>query len=68
MFHTFMDTKEFVSFGQQQFGTNKQIFYKIYHSVDEIEESAVVKLIREAVALDELFKYSKPKSRKLNQQ
>lgn len=49
-------------------GTNKQIFYKIYQSVDEIDESAVVKLIREAVALDELFKYGKPKSRKLNQQ
>jgi len=33
-------------------GTNKQIFYKIYNSVDEIDEQAIVKLIKEAVELD----------------
>jgi Domain of unknown function (DU1801) len=33
-------------------GTNKQIFYKIYHSVDEINEKAIVKLLKEAIELD----------------
>ena len=33
-------------------GTNKQIFYKIYHSADEIKENAIVKLLKEAVELD----------------
>jgi hypothetical protein len=33
-------------------GTNKQIFYKIYNSVDEIDEEAIVKLLKEAVMLD----------------
>jgi hypothetical protein len=33
-------------------GTNKQIFYKIYYSADEIEEVAIVKLIKEAVRID----------------
>ena len=34
-------------------GTNKQIFYKIYNSVEEIECDAVVKLLKEAVNLDQ---------------
>jgi len=34
-------------------GTNKQIFYKIYLSVDEIDEQAIVKLLAEALRLDE---------------
>jgi len=34
-------------------GTNKQIFYKIYNSVEEINEKAIAKLLKEAVALDE---------------
>lgn len=34
-------------------GTNKQIFYKIYQSVEEIDVSAIVKLLDEAVKLDE---------------
>ncbi|HVE59764.1 MAG TPA: DUF1801 domain-containing protein [Pyrinomonadaceae bacterium] len=34
-------------------GTNKQIFYKIYNSVGEINEKAIVKLLKEAVRLDE---------------
>ncbi|MFN8283829.1 MAG: DUF1801 domain-containing protein [Chitinophagales bacterium] len=33
-------------------GTNKQIFYKIYKSIDEINEDAIVKLLKEAVELD----------------
>jgi len=37
-------------------GTNKQIFYKIYYSADEIHEKAIVKLLKEAVQLDRHFK------------
>jgi N-acetylneuraminic acid mutarotase len=37
-------------------GTNKQIFYKIYQSVEEINEQAVVKLLKEAVAFDKSWK------------
>ena len=37
-------------------GTNKQIFYKIYTSVDQINEVAIVKLLKEAVELDKSFK------------
>ena len=33
-------------------GTNKQIFYKIYRSPEEIDERAIVKLLKEAVKLD----------------
>ena len=33
-------------------GTNKQIFYKIFYDVDEINVKAVVKLLKEAVKLD----------------
>ncbi|SMC70581.1 DUF1801 domain-containing protein [Moheibacter sediminis] len=33
-------------------GTNKQIFYKIYQAVDEIDEGALVKLLQEAIELD----------------
>jgi Domain of unknown function (DU1801) len=33
-------------------GTNKQIFYKIYYSVDDINEKAITKLLKEAVELD----------------
>jgi len=34
-------------------GTNKQIFYKIFNSVEEINIKAIIKLIKEAVKLDE---------------
>lgn len=34
-------------------GTNKQVFYKIYKSVKEINEKAIVKLLKEAVELDQ---------------
>lgn len=37
-------------------GTNKQIFYKIYHSVDEINIKAINKLLKEAVQLDKNWK------------
>ena len=33
-------------------GTNKQIFYKIYNSFEDIDEKAIVKLLKEAVKLD----------------
>jgi hypothetical protein len=34
-------------------GTNKQIFYKIYNDVEEINVKAVVKLLKQAVKVDE---------------
>ena len=36
-------------------GTNKQIFYKIYKSPEEIDDTAIIKLLREAVKTDEAF-------------
>lgn len=33
-------------------GTNKQVFYKIYQDVDEIDIEALEKLLQEAAALD----------------
>jgi hypothetical protein len=36
-------------------GTNKQVFYKIYRSPEEIDEAAIVKLLREAVKTDLQF-------------
>lgn len=33
-------------------GTNKKIFYKIFTSVEEIDETAIVKLLRQAVQVD----------------
>ena len=35
-------------------GTNKQIFYTIFYSLDEIDENAIAKLLKEANNLDEL--------------
>jgi hypothetical protein len=37
-------------------GTNKQIFYKIYKSAEEIDEAAIVKLLKEAIRIDLQFK------------
>lgn len=37
-------------------GTNKVIFYKIYRSVDEIDEGAITLLLKEAIELDSLLK------------
>ncbi|MBL7703584.1 MAG: DUF1801 domain-containing protein [Ferruginibacter sp.] len=39
-------------------GTNKQIFYKIYNDVEEINVKAVVKLLKEAVKVDKNWKHS----------
>lgn len=36
-------------------GTNKKIFYQIYHSPEDINEPAIVKLLQEAIALDRSF-------------
>jgi len=35
-------------------GTNKKIFYRIYKSVDDIDVIPIVKLLKEAVRVDEL--------------
>ena len=37
-------------------GTNKQVFYKIYITPEEIDEAVIVKLMKEAIALDKSFK------------
>ena len=37
-------------------GTNKQIFYKIYKSAEEIDEIAITKLLKEAVDIDKYVK------------
>src|SRR5436190_24296154 len=42
-------------------GINKQIFYKIFYSADNINEKAIVKLLKEAVQLDNQFKKSSKK-------
>lgn len=36
-------------------GTNKQIFYRIYQSVEEVDERPIRKLLKEAVELDGTF-------------
>jgi hypothetical protein len=36
-------------------GTNKQIFYKIFQSPEEIDDTAIIKLLREAIKVDLLF-------------
>ena len=33
-------------------GTNKQVFYKIYHSPEEINSRAIIKLLKEAAKID----------------
>jgi len=35
-------------------GTNKKIYYKIYQTVNQIDESAIVKLLKEAIILDNI--------------
>lgn len=37
-------------------GTNKQIFYKIYHKAEEIDPEAIVKLLYEALRVDAAWK------------
>jgi hypothetical protein len=41
--------------GYLSHGTNKQIFYRIYHAAEEINEAPIVKLLQEAVRIDETF-------------
>jgi len=33
-------------------GTNKRVFYRIYHTAEEINERAIVKLLKEAIKTD----------------
>ncbi|MFY9152875.1 MAG: hypothetical protein WAO52_12720 [Prolixibacteraceae bacterium] len=40
-------------------GTNKQVFYKIYHSVDEIDPDAIISLLKKAVEVDSGFHRSR---------
>lgn len=40
-------------------GTNRKIFYKIFKSIAEIDEQAIVKLLKEAILLDQSFKERK---------
>lgn len=35
-------------------GSNKKVFYRIYHSPEEIDERAIAKLLKEAVRVDGL--------------
>jgi len=35
-------------------GTNKKVFYKIYNNVDEIDEPAIAKLLKEAILIDNI--------------
>ncbi|MFN2440781.1 MAG: DUF1801 domain-containing protein [Chitinophagaceae bacterium] len=37
-------------------GTNKQLYYKIFYSPDEIDASAIVSILKEAVETDNKFK------------
>ncbi len=37
-------------------GTNKKIFYKIYKSVEEVDEGAIIKLLNEAIELENSYK------------
>ena len=34
-------------------GTNKQIFYKIFNSPEEINSKAIIKLLKEAIKIDQ---------------
>jgi Domain of unknown function (DU1801) len=36
-------------------GTNKQVYYKIYYSADEIDDKPIIKLLKEAIKLDQSF-------------
>ncbi len=42
-----LDTENYLTHG-----TNKQVYYKIFHAVNEIDEAAIVKLLKEAVEVD----------------
>jgi len=40
-------------------GTNKQVYYKIFRSAEEIDEVAIVKLLKKAILLDKSFRKRK---------
>ena len=42
-------------------GSNKQIFYKIFYSADDIDEKPLKKILKEAAALDALMNVKKKK-------
>lgn len=46
-------------------GTNKQVYYKIYQTFEEIDEAPIIKLLKEAVRVDQLS--AKTKRGNLNQ-
>jgi hypothetical protein len=48
--HKLMDEDHFLTHG-----TNKQIFYKIYQTVEEIDADPIKKLLKEALELDSSF-------------
>lgn len=41
-------------------GTNKQVYYKIFQSPEEINEKAIKKLLKEAIAFDKRPKNKQP--------
>jgi hypothetical protein len=43
-------------------GTNKQVFYKIFYNVEDINIKAILKLLKEAVKLDNQFSKNTKKS------
>lgn len=43
-------------------GTNKQVFYKIFHSIDETDTKTIILLLKEAVAIDDNFRKYKAAS------
>lgn len=49
--HQLNDPDRFLSHG-----TNKQIFYKIYQTPEEIDDIPIKKLLAEAIKLDNTFK------------
>ena len=42
-------------------GTNKQVFYKIYYTPEEIKDRPIKKLLKEAIKLDSSFKKANKK-------
>ena len=40
-------------------GSNKKIFYKIFHTVEEVDEAAIVSLLKEAVETDGVLTVTK---------
>ena len=49
--HKLIDKDRFL-----EHGTNKQIHYKVYHRPEDIDDTPIKKLLKEAVRLDQTFK------------